>query len=50
MTIPIIIVGNKIDLVDARDVQKNDAIKYTYKYNYKYFDISTKTGEMLIMQ
>ena len=45
MTIPIIIVGNKIDLEDERDVEKNDAIKFANEYNYKYFEVSAKTGE-----
>ena len=45
MTIPIIIVGNKIDLEDERDVEKNDAIKFANEYRYKYFEVSAKTGE-----
>ena len=43
--IPIVIVGNKIDLGDMREIEKNNAIKFANKYNYKYFEASAKTGE-----
>ena len=43
--IPIIIVGNKIDLEDMRDVEKDVATKFANEYKYKYFEASAKTGE-----
>ena len=45
LIIPIVIVGNKIDLEDMREIQKNNAIKFANEYNYKYFEVSAKTGE-----
>ena len=45
LIIPIVIVGNKIDLEDMREIQKNNAIKFANEYNYKYFEASAKTGE-----
>ena len=45
ISIPIIIVGNKIDLEDKRDVEKDDANKFAQENNYKYFETSAKTGE-----
>ena len=43
--IPIIIVGNKVDLEDKRDVEKDDANKFAQENNFKYFETSAKTGE-----
>ena len=43
--IPIIIVGNKIDLEDIRDIKKKDAKKFANEYKYKYFEVSAKTRE-----
>ena len=43
--IPIIIIGNKIDMKDMRDISKDDANKFAQENNYKYFETSAKTGE-----
>ena len=43
--IPIIIIGNKIDMEDMRDISKEDATKFAKENNYKYFETSAKTGE-----
>ena len=43
--IPIIIIGNKIDLEDAREINKSVAEKFAKDNNYKYFETSAKTGE-----
>ena len=45
LTIPIVIVGNKIDLENSREIEKNTAIKFAKEYGYKYFEVSAKTGE-----
>ena len=42
--IPIIIIGNKID-VENREVQFYDAESFSKSYNYPYFETSAKTGE-----
>ena len=43
--IPIIIVGNKLDMKDMREITKENADKLSKEYNYKYFETSAKTGE-----
>ena len=43
--IPVIIIGNKIDLDDERDVKKEDAANFSKEKGYKYFETSCKTGE-----
>ena len=43
--IPIIIVGNKLDMEDMREITKENADKLSKEYNYKYFETSAKTGE-----
>ena len=43
--IPLIIVGNKIDMEDAREIQKDVAEKFASQNKYKYFETSAKTGE-----
>ena len=43
--IPIIIIGNKIDMEDMRDITKEDASKFAKENNYKYFETSAKTGQ-----
>ena len=43
--LPLIIVGNKIDMEDAREITKEDAEKFVSDNNYKYFETSAKTGE-----
>ena len=42
--IPIIIIGNKID-VEKREIQFNEAESFGKSYNYPYFETSAKTGE-----
>ena len=43
--IPIIIIGNKIDMDDMRDINKEEADKFAKENNYKYFEASAKTGQ-----
>ena len=43
--LPLIIVGNKIDMEDSREINKEDAEKFASDNNYKYFETSAKTGE-----
>ena len=43
--IPVIIIGNKIDMEDSRETSKEDAEKFAKENNYKYFETSAKTGE-----
>ena len=42
-SIPVILVGNKIDL--AREIKKEDAEKFAEENNYKYFETSALSGE-----
>ena len=43
--IPIIIVGNKLDMEDMRDITREEAEKFAKENKYKYFETSAKTGE-----
>ena len=43
--IPIIIIGNKIDLEDMRESTKDVASAFAKENNFKYFETSAKTGE-----
>ena len=43
--IPVIIIGNKIDMEDSREIEKEAAQKFSKENNYKYFVTSAKTGE-----
>ena len=43
--LPLIIVGNKIDMEESREVDKETAEKFATENNYKYFETSAKTGE-----
>ena len=43
--IPVIIIGNKIDMEDSREIEKENAEKFAKENNYKYFETSAKTGE-----
>jgi len=43
--LPLIIFGNKIDMEEAREINKEDAEKFVSDNNYKYFETSAKTGE-----
>ena len=44
MNIPLIIIGNKIDMEDSREITKENAEKFSGDNNYKYFETSAKTG------
>ena len=44
MHIPLIIIGNKIDMEDAREINRENAEKFAGENNYKYFETSAKTG------
>lgn len=46
-SVPYILVGNKIDLVDERGEIKTQAQKYVDQYNFQFFETSAKTGEGL---
>ena len=43
--LPIITIGNKIDMEDMREINKDEAKKFAKENNYKYFETSAKTGE-----
>ena len=43
--LPLIIVGNKIDMEESREVEKENAEQFATENNYKYFETSAKTGE-----
>ena len=43
--LPLIIVGNKIDMEESREVEKETAEQFATENNYKYFEASAKTGE-----
>ena len=43
--IPILIVGNKYDLINQRVVSKVEIAQFTKEYNLHYTEISAKTGE-----
>ena len=43
--LPLIIVGNKIDMENERDITKEDAENFASENKYKYFETSAKTGE-----
>ena len=43
--IPIVLMGNKIDLEESREIRKEIAEKYATENNYIYFESSAKTGE-----
>jgi small GTP-binding protein len=46
--VPILLVGNKLDLEEEREVSKKKAIEFKEKYNFTDFmEISLKTGENL---
>ena len=43
--IPIIIIGNKLDMEDQREITKEQAEQFVSENKYKYFETSAKTGE-----
>ena len=43
--IPVIIIGNKIDMEESREINKENAETFAKENNYKYFETSAKTGE-----
>ena len=43
--IPILLVGNKIDLEDKRVINKERAMEYANNENIEYIEVSSKTGE-----
>ena len=43
--IPIIIVGNKIDMENMREISKEDGNKIVSENGFKYFETSAKTGK-----
>ena len=43
--VPIILVGNKNDKEDERKIYYEKGLKYAQKYNFKFFEMSAKTGE-----
>jgi small GTP-binding protein len=43
--VPIILVGNKNDKEDERKISYEKGLKYAQKYNFKFFEMSAKTGE-----
>ena len=46
LDVPIMLVGNKIDLEEKRDVSKEHSIQFAERYNLsKFIEISAKTGE-----
>lgn len=42
---PMVLIGNKIDLVDQKKVNDDEAKQYATKNNMKYLSTSAKTGE-----
>lgn len=43
--IPVIIIGNKTDMEESREIMIEDAKKFAEENKYKYFETSAKTGE-----
>ena len=41
----ILIVGNKSDLVETREIKKEEIDEFVHKYNYNYLEVSALTGE-----
>ena len=40
--VPLVLIGNKIDLENERVVSKEEGEKFAYKYNIKFFESSAK--------
>ncbi|MHA1310916.1 MAG: GTP-binding protein [Candidatus Helarchaeota archaeon] len=45
INIPVVLVGNKIDLKDLRKVSKEEGIRKAQEYGYRYIETSAKTSE-----
>ena len=45
MFIPVIIIGNKTDMEESREIMTEDAEKFAEENKYKYYETSAKTGE-----
>ncbi len=45
ISIPVIIIGNKTDMEESREIMTEDAEKFAEDNKYKYFETSAKTGE-----
>ena len=43
--IPVIIIGNKTDMEESREIMTEDAEKFAEENKYKYYETSAKTGE-----
>ena len=43
--LPLIIVGNKVDMEESREISKEDAEKFASENHYKYYETSAKTGD-----
>jgi len=43
--IPVVIIGNKLDMEDQREITKEQAEQFVSENKYKYFETSAKTGE-----
>jgi small GTP-binding protein len=44
-SIPSILLGNKLDLIEDRKVEREEIQSFIQKYNIAYFETSAKTGE-----
>ncbi|KAJ5071221.1 ras-like protein [Anaeramoeba ignava] len=47
-TIPAVIVGNKIDLLSERQIDKSEASEFASKHHIPFFEASAKTGENIV--
>ena len=43
--LPVIIIGNKVDMEDMREISNEKAENFAKENNFKYFETSAKTGE-----
>ncbi|HUY01081.1 MAG TPA: Rab family GTPase [Candidatus Deferrimicrobium sp.] len=46
--IPFILLGNKLDLIEQRKVEREEVQTFIQKYNIPYFETSAKTGENVV--
>jgi small GTP-binding protein len=47
--VPIILLGNKLDLVEQRQISESDIVRFAKNFNCSYFLTSAKTGENVEM-